>query len=268
MYWINGVQEETVSASDRSFNYGDGGFTTIKTMDGKPVFWSLHVERMQACLQLLQISQPDWKQVRAWVEQAAIEQGLGGVKLHVSRGSGGRGYSPAGVTESMVTISEFGYPEHYKDWQLNGVELGIAEHKLGINPLLAGHKHNNRLEQVLLKADIEQQGYQDGIVLDLNDHIVETTMANLFWVKGKTLYTPSMEKCGVSGVIRRLVIQDAQMLGMKVLFGEFDMEHLLNANEVFMCNSLLGIAPVVKITHKSYPVGIITRDFQESINSA
>ncbi|GEA49554.1 aminodeoxychorismate lyase [Vibrio inusitatus NBRC 102082] len=268
MYWINGVQGETVSASDRSFNYGDGGFTTIKTFDGQPLFWSLHVERMQTCLQLLHIIEPDWNQVRAWVNQAAIEQGLGGLKLHVSRGCGGRGYSPVGVTESIVTISEFGYPTHYKDWQRDGVELGVAELKLGINPLLAGHKHNNRLEQVLLKADVEQQGFQDGVVLDLNEHVVETTMANLFWIQGKTLYTPSMEKCGVSGVIRRLVIQEAQKSGMKVLLGEFDIAHLMSADEIFMCNSLLGVAPVVKITHKSYPVGIITRDFQESINSA
>ncbi|GAM73331.1 aminodeoxychorismate lyase [Vibrio ishigakensis] len=157
MIWINGVISDQIDATDRSFNYGDGGFTTIRTIDGKPEHWSLHVERMQDCLTLLQIPQPNWKVVREWVETAAKSEGLGGVKLLVSRGSGGRGYSPQGIDKPTIVISNFDYPSHYSFWQLEGIELGIAEHKLGINPLLAGRKHNNRLEQVLMKADMEQQ---------------------------------------------------------------------------------------------------------------
>ncbi|WP_261833570.1 aminodeoxychorismate lyase [Vibrio ishigakensis] len=267
MIWINGVISDQIDATDRSFNYGDGGFTTIRTIDGKPEHWSLHVERMQDCLTLLQIPQPNWKQVREWVETAAKSEGLGGVKLLVSRGSGGRGYSPQGINKPTIVISNFDYPSHYSFWQLEGIELGIAEHKLGINPLLAGRKHNNRLEQVLMKADMEQQDMPDGVVLDINNHIVETTMANLFWVKGNTLYSPSIEKAGVAGIARRLVMIDAQNMGLKVIIGEFELDHLLSADQVFITNAILGIAPVTKITHKSFPIGIITRDLQERINS-
>lgn len=266
MYWINGQPENSIALGDRSFNYGDGGFTTIKTINGKPEHWSLHVQRMQACLSLLKIPDLNWQQVRNWVEQMAIPTGAGGVKLLVSRGSGGRGYSPCGVSETKVVLSRFVYPEHYLVWQATGIELCVARPRLGINPLLAGHKHNNRLEQVLLKADVEEQGFVDGVVLDINEHVVETTMANLFWVKGETLYTPNMEKSGVAGVLRRLVIQHAARLEMKVIMVEFEIDHLLRADEVFICNALLGVAPVIKITHNTFPIGIITRDFQKSIN--
>ncbi|GAD88303.1 aminodeoxychorismate lyase [Vibrio halioticoli NBRC 102217] len=268
MYWINGVEKDTILASDRSFNYGDGGFTTIRTLDGKPQHWTAHVDRMQACLTLLQITQPDWNLVRQWVENAAIDKGIAGIKLHVSRGCGGRGYSPKGVDASHVTISEFVYPMHYQNWQQQGIELGLAQHKLGLNPLLAGHKHNNRLEQVLLKADIEAQGYVDGIVLDLNEHVVETTMANLFWVSKGVLYTPSIELCGVAGVARRWILEDAAQRDIPVVIKSMTVAQLLDADEVFMCNSLLGVAPIIKITHKCFPIGIMTRDFQERINSA
>ncbi|GAM61433.1 aminodeoxychorismate lyase [Vibrio ishigakensis] len=104
-------------------------------------------------------------------------------------------------------------------------------------------------------------------MLDINNHIVETTMANLFWVKGNTLYTPSIEKAGVAGIARRLVMIDAQNMGLKVIIGEFELDHLLSADQVFITNAILGIAPVTKITHKSFPIGIITRDLQERINS-
>ncbi|CAM2787642.1 aminodeoxychorismate lyase [Vibrio rarus] len=268
MYWINGELQDTILASDRSFNYGDGGFTTMKTCDGQAIHWSLHVQRMQSCLQLLHIPCPNWDNVRLWVETAAHAQGDGGIKLHISRGSGGRGYSPLGADEPQVTISNFAYPSHYTDWQRHGIELGVAQPRLGLNPLLAGHKHNNRLEQVLIKADLERQGYSDGIVLDLNHHVVETSMANLFWVKDGTLYTPSLELCGVSGVMRRLVIAAAEASSLTVQYGHFVMQDILDADEVFMCNSLLGIAPIIKIEYKTFAVGIIARDFQERINCA
>ncbi|OBT08515.1 aminodeoxychorismate lyase [Vibrio sp. UCD-FRSSP16_10] len=268
MYWINGVPKDTIPTTDRSFNYGDGGFTTIKTVAGRPVHWSYHVERMQACLELLHIAQPDWQQVSLWVENAAIKSGVAGIKLHVSRGSGGRGYSPTGADSTLVTISHFSYPTHYLCWQESGIELGVASLKLGLNPALAGHKHNNRLEQVLLKAEAEQQGFQDVIALDLNEQVIETTMANLFWVKEGNLYTPSLKECGVAGVARRWIIEQAEKSGFKVTVGAFILDHLLEADEVFICNSLLDIAPIVKIKHKLFAVGITTRDFQKRLNSA
>ncbi|MCV5391118.1 aminotransferase class IV, partial [Escherichia coli] len=81
---------------------------------------------------------------------------------------------------------------HYVDWQQNGVNLGVCEARLGIQPLLAGHKHNNRLEQVLAKAEIEHSNFADAVTLNVQNHVIETTMANLFWVKDNKVYTPSL----------------------------------------------------------------------------
>ena len=267
MFWVNGKQVETVELSDRSFQYGDGCFTTMLTLTGQIQNWPLHIERMQACLDLLDISAPDWTVIKKWLDNAARPDKFAGLKLHISRGSGGRGYNPAGVSAPTVTISDFVFPEHYHQWREHGVELGICKHKIGLNPLLAGHKHNNRLEQVLLRAEIGQLGYQDGVVCDIHDNVVETTMANLFWVKGHTLYTPGMEMCGVAGVIRRMIIQDAQARGLKVLTGEFKLDNLGNADEVFMTNSVLGVAPVIKIGQSEFKIGPVTRQYQENHNS-
>jgi 4-amino-4-deoxychorismate lyase len=222
---------------------------------------------MQACLALLNIPDLNWNQVRGWIDEIAISSGAGGIKLLVSRGSGGRGYSPTGVSEPKVVLSRFIYPQHYLSWQSNGVRLCVARPRLGINPLLAGHKHNNRIEQVLLKADVENQGFVDGVVLDINNHVIETTAANIFWVTAQTLYTPNMASSGVAGVLRRKVIEQAKQMKMKITMDEFTLDHLLNADEVFICNALLGIAPVITITHTALPIGKVTREFQKSTNS-
>lgn len=267
MFWVNGEPATQVSVSDRSFQYGDGCFTTILTRNGKPEFWQFHKERMQACLELLEIALPDWRQVLQWLEKAALPEPQAGLKLHISRGTGGRGYSPSGTSSPQITISNFAYPQHYSDWQRRGVELGICQRRLGHNPLLAGHKHNNRLEQVLIKSEADKLGYQDALVFDIQHKVIETTMANLFWVKDDVLYTPDLSDCGVAGVARRRVLQLAESAGIESQTGQYGKQPIFDADEIFMTNSILTVAPVCKIADKTFQIGSLTRNFQRKYSS-
>lgn len=267
MIWVNGQATQHISVDDRSFQYGDGCFTTMLTCDGKIQFWDYHRERMQACLTKLGIAQPDWSLVTNWLANATLPASQAGLKLHVSRGNGGRGYSPTQVTIPNVTISHFAFPEHYRQWQVDGLQLGLCQQRLGINPLLAGHKHNNRLEQVLLKAEAEQQGFSDAVCCDVEGRVVETTMANLFWIKSNQLFTPSLERAGVAGVARRVILEQANALGMKVQVGDFSLTALTSADEVFASNAIIGVAPVCQIGIERYEIGKQTRRFQEIFHS-
>ncbi|OIQ24744.1 aminodeoxychorismate lyase [uncultured Vibrio sp.] len=267
MFWVNGYPSNHISLTDRSFQYGDGCFTTILTCRGELVQWALHRARMEKCLTVLNIPQPDWNQVHDWLSKAALGAPKAGLRLNITRGEGGRGYSSLGISDTNIVISHFDYPEHYTQWARTGIELGISEKRLGINPLLAGHKHNNRLEQILAKQDIDKQGLVDGLVLDISGHVVETTMANLFWLKDGKLYTPSMEKNGVSGVMRQQVIEELTTKAISVEVGHYKLSHLLNADEVFMTNSICCVIPVNKILDKTFEVGALTRDLQEKFSS-
>jgi len=129
-------------------------------------------------------------------------------------------------------VTNFSFPSHYAQWQAEGLPLGICSKRMGLNPMLAGHKHNNRL-----------------------------------WVKGATLYTPSLKNAGVSGVARRIILEYAQQLNLKVVKGDFELDHLDNAEEVFISNSLLEIAPVVQISERKYSIGQQTLRIQEKFNS-
>ncbi|MFV0449665.1 MAG: aminodeoxychorismate lyase [Vibrio sp.] len=267
MIWINGEPKDFVSVGDRSFQYGDGCFTTILTKHSEIEHWPYHIERMEACLTALGIPFPNWSQVEQWLQFAILPDAKAGVKIHISRGTGGRGYSPAHLTQPNVTISRFEFPAHYAQWQAEGLRLGVCSKRMGLNPLLAGHKHNNRLEQVLLKGEMEQAGYLDGVCLDIHGHIVETTAANIFWLKGTTLYTPSLKNAGVAGVARRNILEYARHLSLKVVKGDFELDHLDNAEEVFISNSLLEVAPVVQISEHKYSIGQQTLRIQEKFNS-
>ena len=139
MFWVNGLPQTHVSLGDRSFQYGDGCFTTIKTKYGQLEHWQAHIERMQACLKTLQIPFPDWNTVFDWAMLAVLNDEAAGIKIHISRGCGGRGYSPSGIDGPVVTISNFAFPFHYAQWQENGVQLGICETRLGIQQIGRAH---------------------------------------------------------------------------------------------------------------------------------
>ncbi|QIA62878.1 aminodeoxychorismate lyase [Vibrio astriarenae] len=267
MFWVNGVPCDSISASDRSFQYGDGVFTTMLLQDGKVLHWSLHTQRLREGLNRLAIPHPNWSDVERWVANAAIEHSRSGIKVHISRGSGGRGYSPLGCESPVVTISAFQYPKHYSTWHQAGLELGICQTQLGLNPTLAGIKHNNRLEQIMAKAEMDAVGLPDGIVTDLNEHIVETTMANLFWRKGQTLYTPKMVNAGVKGITRNYVAAQLPSLGFSLTEEDFFIEDLLCADEVFVTNAILGVAPVSKIAHHSFSFSDLAKQLRKSYMS-
>ncbi len=267
MYWVNGEQTDVISLQDRSLAYGDGGFTTMKTIDGKIEYWTWHRERMQACLRALAIPEPDWEHLHKDLILAAAPTGVAGIKLLISRGSGGRGYHCANVAGPTCIISTFAYPEHYKQWQRDGISLGVCGTRLGINPLLAGHKHNNRLEQVLARQEIAQAGFDDGVTLDIQNYVIETTSANVFWVKDGVLFTPKLTTAGVAGVMRRAVLAAAQNALINVEVGRYMLNELLAADEIFITNSLLGVAPVAAIDACMFQLGNMTKQIQGIIGS-
>ena len=96
-----------------------------------------------------------------------------------------------------------------------GVRVRLCETRLGIQPLLAGIKHLNRLEQILACAEWSDPAIREGIMLDANGQVIEGTMSNLFIVEDGVLYTPKLSLCGVSGVLRSVVLDVAKTLKLE-----------------------------------------------------
>ncbi|WP_139684757.1 aminodeoxychorismate lyase [Vibrio tasmaniensis] len=292
MFWVDGESQQTIDILDRSFQYGDGCFTTMLVSDGEIQHFYAHQHRVDECLKALRISALDWDVVRLWIDNALQHiqdndlhrtknldgssnlQGKNmphntkaGIKLHVSRGAGGRGYSTKNIVKPIVTISTFDFPNHYSAWQDSGVELGICRQALGLSPLLAGHKHNNRLEQILMKDEMDQADEVDGVVLDISGNVIETTMANLFWRKDQMIYTPQLTQSGVAGVMRKHVLTALNQSELSVTIGDYSLSQLMQADEIFITNSILGVAPVTRISDIQFKIGTVTRSLQGQLNS-
>ena len=135
------------------------------------------------------------------------------------------------------------------------------------NPATAGVKHLNRIEQVLARGELEQD-CREGLMCDEFGHVIAGTMTNLFIVSRDRLLAPDLSHSGVEGVMRGLVLERAAKLLLDARVMEIDKKDVLQADEVFLTNCLIGLWPVRRIETKEFPLGRITQRFQEAIVDA
>jgi len=247
MVWVNGETQSALAVSDRAVQFGDGCFTTARVQQGTVVQLNAHLERLhQGCERLL-ITGVDWEALRREMTEIVEGQEEGVLKVIVTRGSGGRGYSAAGCSSPARILSVSPYPQHYHRLRESGARLAISPVRLGKNPLLAGIKHLNRLEQVLIRAQLDQTDADEALVLDTDGMLVECCAANFFWRVGNEVFTPDLSASGVNGIQRQDIMRRATELGFTVSEVRAGPEVLATAEEVLITNALMPVLPVYQI---------------------
>ena len=180
---VNGVAVDTVSARDRGFQYGDGLFETIAVSRGTPLLWERHAQRLLAGAVRLDMPPPETALLRAETDRLCrgVERGV--LKIIFTRGISGRGYRPDASTSTTRALSLSPWPDYPPSWSGEGVVVRLCQTRLASQPRLAGLKHLNRLEQVLARAEWDDE-YAEGLMQDESGNIVEGTMTNIFLVEG------------------------------------------------------------------------------------
>ncbi len=244
MYLINGQWQTTLAANDRAVQFGDGCFTTAAIRNGKIAFSEQHLHRLRLACEKLLLPFTEWARLADEMQQLATNERLAVLKVIISRGAGGRGYSAANCDQPTRILSTSTFPSFYDDWRSRGISLALSPLCLGVNPHLAGIKHLNRLEQVLIRTHLEQTSAQEALVLDSDGWLTECCAANLFWRKGEQVYTPCVDRAGVNGTMRQRIIASLNDAGRQVQEVRERMETLADADELIICNALMPVVPV------------------------
>ena len=265
MYLLNGETKQCIEFSDRGFQYGDGLFETIEVLNGIPVFLNQHLQRLSKGCKKLLIPIPDIeifrKEAFQLAQSSASKQAI--LKLIVTRGSGGRGYRQPEIIHHTRLFSLHPFPDYPESYKQQGINIRFCNTRLGINPALSGIKHMNRLEQVVARSEWNSSEIQEGLMLDINGNIIEGTMSNIFLVKENVLYTPTIEQCGVEGIVRNIVISEAQKNQVYVVEKTLSKEDIKSADELFVTNSIIGIWPVKQLEEQRYVIGPLTQHLQK-----
>lgn len=244
MFLINGIPQETLPASDRAIQFGDGCFTTARIAAGQICLLDAHLQRLQMACEKLLIPFVAWAELQREMVELARGNERGVLKVIISRGSGGRGYSAANCLHPVRILSVSGYPAHYDGWRREGITLELSPVRLGRNPHLAGVKHLNRIEQVLIRTHLEQTDADEALVLDSEGVVTECCAANLFWRNGKDIFTPRLDQAGVNGLMRQFCLQQLAHSGYRVVEVHAREAVLAEADEMVVCNALMPVVPV------------------------
>ncbi|WP_342808157.1 aminodeoxychorismate lyase [Alteromonas sp. M12] len=235
---------DRISSSDRIATYGDGCFTTMCVTNNKIELLNAHIARLKEGCARLKIDFTNWHSLQGKLEQFGLIHENQVIKAVISRGYGGRGYDTAGVTSPHCYLSVSDMPKHYADLSRQGLTLGLSTIQLAKQPLLAGIKHLNRLEQVLIKHEMRNMQVDDVIVCDTDSHVIECSAANLFWRKGTQWFTPNLDNCGVSGVMRNHIVDVMGKSKVPLAISNHPLQSLLDCDEAFISNSLMKIIKV------------------------
>lgn len=268
MWLLNGERKHCIDASDRGFQYGDGLFETLEILHGTPLFFEHHYQRLLLGCQTLLIPCPEYALLWAEASQMACDHDHAVLKLIVTRGVGGRGYRQPQTILPTRLFSLHPLPDYPPVWQTQGIRLRVCQKRLAINPDLAGIKHLNRLEQVLARAEWSNDDIQEGLMLDNEHQIIEGTTSNVFMVKHGEVLTPRLDRCGIAGIVRKLILNEANALALPMRETRLNLNDLQDADELFVTNSIIGICPVTQMQQRSLTVGPVTRRLQHWYVSA
>ncbi len=226
-------------AEGRGFAYGDGVFETMRAIGGSLPWWPAHRARLAMGAARLRIPLPSIERLDTELHDWLSLHRDAVIKLIITRGSGGRGYAPMldAPPVWMLTASTLPPP-----MRAGGLVLRWCATRLARQPLLAGIKHCNRLEQILARAECSDPEIDEGLMQDTEGDVIAATAANLFVLREGRWWTPPVDHCGITGVCRGWALRAFAATERRLSVHDVE-----TADAVVLCNAVRGILPVARL---------------------
>jgi 4-amino-4-deoxychorismate lyase len=265
--WINGQAVAQLAVEDRGLQYGDGLFETITCVAGHARWLSLHLGRLRLGCERLQLRFDQFEALEAEIAALAVGQQRCLLKLILTRGvARRRGYAPLGDETPTRILTRYEWPESVPQaW--SGFRVGVSGVTLGMNPLLAGLKHLNRLEQVLAQNEMRGKAVNETLMLSSAGQVICGTMSNVFFADESGWFTPALADCGVAGVMRSLVLAKAADCGFAVTVRPVERAELPTLREAFVTNVRWGLQPIDVLEERALTLTTQAQRLRQLINA-
>jgi branched-chain amino acid aminotransferase len=263
-------EESFINADNRGFRYGDGLFETIKVTDNKIHLAEYHFERLFSSMKILQFDIPDIFTVENLSEQILSlceknhHQTSARVRVIVFRRNG-KLFDAENSSPNYIIQTE-GLPNKKFSLNENGLIVDVFQDGRKACDRFSNIKSNNFLIYAMGAIHAGKNKLDDCFILNSYDRICETTIANIFLIKDKTIYTPALSEGCVAGVMRRFVLEK---ISNNFLLKEsnLSLENIKEADEVFLTNSISGIRWVKQFGEIKYNNLLTKEIFKEVLDS-
>ncbi len=227
----------------RSLMYGEGVFETFRYEGKLPRYIDYHYERLIKGAELFKIPRITKEDFIFYIEDAVKKHSKDNLYVKTILVSEGNSYFPLIPEKSHLIVMV----REYKPMEKESINLTIAPFKIHSSEPLLKVKSINFGQNIIAKRYALEKGFDDALFLNENNEITETTTSNIFWIKGKYLYTPALD-CGVlDGITRKVILENAQNEGFSIIEGRFYLNDLKKADFVFVSNALYGMVKVRKV---------------------
>jgi len=245
--WVDGVAADTLPADDRGLNYSDGAFETLSCHEGRIQHEDLHRSRLTRALTALGVTSASEQGERLFANAGQCletARHTGVARLTITRGSGPRGYTPPELPQLRSILSA--YPQ--SESSHSALRCAVANTRWATQPQLAGLKLLARTEQVLAAAEAAIAGWDDMVMLDSDDHVISSSRANLFMLLDEKVTTPCLDRCGIAGTRRELLLtQILPALNYVFEIRPISLAECLSADALITTNSISGVTPITQL---------------------
>ena len=236
------TQEITEKKLIRPLMYGEGIFETFRYKEKMPKYIDYHYERLVKGCEILSIPKITKEDFLFYIEDAVNKSEVKDLYVKIIVLSEGNSYFPLKPYGKNVLVITKPYEPIKEE-----IRLTVSPYKVHSSDPLLKIKSTNYLRNVLIKRYAKENGFFDCIILNENNYITETSSATIYWIKGKYLYTPSLDNGVLDGVSRKVILQEAKTQGFIVVEGRFTLKDIKGSDLIFISNALHGIMKVKEI---------------------
>ena len=245
-----------VAAVSSSTLYGRGVFTTLAVYDSNPFLWSKHWQRLAAHAAKLDIDHTGCTEksvgesLRKLIAVNQVKNGRARVTMlaRTNNGSWKAKLSSSRKTDLLIMTGEAHRASP------NGLSLAVSPYRVSTLSPLTAIKSLNYLDHILAKEEARSRDFDEAVVLNERGEIVSATNANIFWAKNGTVHTPALATGALAGITRECAIDVANKHFIPLVEGVYEIGDLVDADEIFLTSSGLGVAPVTTFDFRRYSV--------------
>ena len=244
-----------VSPRDRGLTLADGLFETMRVRRGRVFQLRQHIDRIHRGLTVLRIGVPSELERRVTTAVDAVGLEDASVRLTVTRGVGGSGLGVARDVAATVIVTVGPMPAFPSSVYEQGLSAYVPAGRRNARSATSGVKTLSYTDAVVGLLEAQEQGADEALFLDTDDHCSEASASNLFIITGTTLATPPLSCGALPGITRATVLQLAAGLGVTAVERVCTPADLRAADEAFLTSSLRGIAPLVSVNGRAIGPG-------------
>jgi 4-amino-4-deoxychorismate lyase len=238
--------EPVFAASDEALLRGRAAFETMRVYGGRPFRLDAHLERLAASAASLGLPAPDAGTAGELAQQALTAAGApdAGLRLY---------YTGATLVATVAAIPDDLEELRARGLRLVSLPLGVALDRPAW--LLGGVKSTSYAVNMAAEQEAKRRGADDAVFVADGGVVLEAPISNVWWRRGSTLHTPSLDVGVLAGVTRATVLELAPEAGYRVEQGRYPLAHLLAADEAFTSSSIRELLPIVAVDDVELPRG-------------